>query len=234
MSHQQPSFYDLTFSVEAPFWDGGDASSRSVYLMPSPHNPAEFLAFGVVGSPDNVRFVARGPLATRLGAFIDRMLQDEARVELHARAPVPGRIIHQYTGGGPWEGQVPEEPPPPPSEGRIAVSTASDMEAPGAEVSSPTVPLWPRDNANPRSVYVLRAPGSDRFVAFGVLENAHPEHIPLPFRVPFVARGSASTDLPGFLARMEREKARVKQCTRAELPLESLRAYAATYVSEFP
>jgi hypothetical protein len=122
---QEPTFYDLTFSVEAPFWADSDASSRRVYIMPSPHNPAEFLAFGVQGSSDNVIFVARGPVATRLGAFIDRMVRDGASVELHTRAPVPGYILSQYTSGGPWEGKNPEEPPPPTYDGRMASSSGT-------------------------------------------------------------------------------------------------------------
>jgi hypothetical protein len=240
MSQPQPPFHDLTFSVDAPFWGSSDVSERRVHLMPSPHNPAEFLAFGVVGSPDKVVFVARGPVATRLAAFIDRMQQDEARVELHARAPVPGHVIQPHIGGGPWEGQVVEEPPRPPSGGRIALSTDPALTT-DPQVTSP-VPLWPdhsaRDATMARLVYILTQPGSSQFVAFGVFMKAaqapsgtqDAASVDLTgVRAPFVARGQVGTALDEFIVRVKNQGAQVVSVTTASALPQRLRTYVSTY-----
>jgi hypothetical protein len=236
MSQSQHAFYDLTLSGDAPFWEGTEVSARRVYLMPSPHNPAEFLAFGTVGSPDNVHFVARGPVATRLASLIDRMLQEEASVELHARAPVPGKVIQQYAGGGgPWEGKIPEEPPEPPSDGRVALSTSPDMDSTNPALTNTTVTLWPQRgnqaDAALRRVYILERPAADRFVAFGAILTPDQGSISTltgmdGFRAPFVARGVMSRDLAGFLARVQGEGIPVARYTDAsQLPHELLRKY---------
>jgi hypothetical protein len=124
MSQPKPPFHELEFAGSTPLFPQGDASPRRVFLMPL-SNPAEFLAFGVRGPSEEVVFVARGTVREHLGGFISRMAQEGAQVELYARPPLPGHILHEYTSGGPFETQASESPPPPPDPGTKSPTTTT-------------------------------------------------------------------------------------------------------------
>lgn len=104
---------ELEFSnQDTIFWTGGDASGRIVYLMPLPKMPSEFIAFGVVPQTETLVFVAQGRVREDLGAFIERMRKDDVKVELYARAPLPGSVLNAYIKDGGFEGQIVDPPPP--------------------------------------------------------------------------------------------------------------------------
>jgi hypothetical protein len=73
-------------SLPGTLWAAGDASARRVILTPT-HLPAEFFALGLSSSSDQVLFQLRGSVQDQLGGFVTRMVQDQARVELHPRPP---------------------------------------------------------------------------------------------------------------------------------------------------
>lgn len=76
-------------------WTAGDASSRRAILVPV-RDPAEFLAFGVLGSEDTVYFALRGTVKDELGNFIAQMTREVARVELYARPKQLEGVLHKY------------------------------------------------------------------------------------------------------------------------------------------
>jgi hypothetical protein len=117
-------YYELEFSSDATFWTVGDASTRRIYLMPVPI-PSEFLAFGVLDPDNTAVFVARGRVREELGSFIARMVQDGARVELYAEAPLPKWLVDLYIKGPPHEGKEYEEPPPQPTPGAAPTKSST-------------------------------------------------------------------------------------------------------------
>lgn len=103
---------ELEFSSrDTTFWTGSDTSGRIVYLMPL-KAPSEFIAFGVLPETETLVFVAQGRVREDLGNFIEWMRRDEAKVELYARAPLPGYVLREYTKDGGFEGQIVDPPPP--------------------------------------------------------------------------------------------------------------------------
>lgn len=80
---------------DADLWTAGDALSRRAILLPV-HDPAEFVAFGVVEPSEEVLFAFSGTVREQLGEFISQMVKEGARVELHARSPLPEQLLHQY------------------------------------------------------------------------------------------------------------------------------------------
>ena len=196
---QQPEFYALEFEIEANFWTAGDASTRRVYLMPLASS-TEFLAFGVLVPSDRVLFVARGRVVDDMPFFIVQMKQAGARVELHARPPLPGHIIREYIKGHGHEQKETEAPPRVPNlVGDVEYSSGA---ATGSLTSSSS--LWPPSNAD-RKVLVVPVPGSQESLAFGLLRVNLPEYL---WSVAFVAR--LGSGLQDFLTRMEEDRASVE------------------------
>jgi hypothetical protein len=115
----KPPYYELEFSSDATFWTEGDASSRRTYFMPVP-TPSEFLAFGVLVPSKKVIFVARGRVREEMSGFIDRMVRDEATVELYAKPPLPASFVNDYVKGPPHEGHEYDLPPDPSNPGLTA------------------------------------------------------------------------------------------------------------------
>ncbi len=189
----QPPFHDLEFSRNADFWAGSDASTRGAYLMPLT-TPSEFLAFGVLTPSRRVHFVARGKLEDHLAAFITRMDQNGARVELYVRPPVQGSILKRYTSGPPVEGQESEEPPDPPISGLVP-----DAAVPYASLLGR--PLWTEGGGSTRGVVVTPTNNPAEFFAMGLVSSS---------RVIFRISGSVQRDLGEFVTRMVNDRAGVE------------------------
>lgn len=202
MSKPQPPFYDLKLSSDITFWSEGATAERQAFLMPLA-NPYEFLGFGVLGKPQEVCFVVRGTVEEHLGAFITQMRRDGAKVELYTRAPVPGWLLTQYTGGGPFEGHEYEGPPPQPVNGL----------APERIDTFAETLLWTEVHALSRLALLVPVNDPSDFLAIGMLRQ--------PEKILFVRAGSVRDDLGAFIERMVRDGARVEFHARPPLP-ESL------------
>jgi hypothetical protein len=229
MSQQEPAVYNLEFSEDVAFWAEAGEGARRAFLMPLP-DPGRFVAFGVVGPGDTVHFVARGRVHTHLGAFIDSMERDGARVELYTRVPLPWNLVKRYTSDDPYENQETEGPREPPVRGLVAYGGGAQVstgvvQTLAFEPSLASEPLasasfgWPTELAPTRRVIIIPATGGDDFIAFGVCSA--------PDRFVFVARGCMSTQLGGFLDRMKLAGATVEHCDWP--PLTFLQAYANKY-----
>ncbi|MDC0709614.1 hypothetical protein POL68_14175 [Stigmatella sp. ncwal1] len=68
------------------FWPQSEPVSRRVLLAPT-HEPAEFLALGLLTSSDNVLFRVNDSVQEHLGKFVTRMVKDGANVELYTQPP---------------------------------------------------------------------------------------------------------------------------------------------------
>lgn len=209
MNDPKPPFYELEFSTGVTFWSAGDASSRRALLMPA-RSPSEFLAFGVLGTSEQALFVARGRVREHLGAFIDRMVKDEARVELHARVPLPWRLVREYLSLPPYEGHEYENPPPPPVLGLAAQDVGTYQHLRGNA-------LWKEGDGSTRRAFIVPVRDPSEFLAFGVLGTSE--------RVLFALKGSVRDELGPFIARMVEDETRVELHPRAPLPEPILRRY---------
>jgi hypothetical protein len=69
----------------ASLWTEGDVSSRRVFLAPA-RESAEFLASGMLAS-GKVLFSLVGSVQEHLAEFVARMVEDQARLELHSQLP---------------------------------------------------------------------------------------------------------------------------------------------------
>ena len=209
MSQQDPVFHDLEFFGDAPFWAEGGNATRRTFLMPLP-DPAGFLAFGVVGPSDTVLFVARGKVREHMGAFIARMAQAGASVELYDRPPLPWHLVKRYTSDDPYEGQETEGPKNPPVNG-IAYGGGADPDHKlwaenRCERMDGDTRLWPAHNPN-REVIISPMGHGTGFMAFGVCRSK-----PGDFKELFVfaARGRVEDQLSEFIVRMKRAGASVR------------------------
>jgi hypothetical protein len=209
LSKPQPPFHDLRLSHNGTFWPEGAAPERRAFLMPLA-NPYEFLAFGIIGKPQQVCFVALGMVMEHLGAFITRMDRDDAKVELYTRAPVPGWLLKQYAGAPPFEGHEYEEPPPPPVTGLL----------PDRIDTAPSTPLWTEGDSFTRRALLLPVKDPSEFLAIGVLSQLE--------KVLFVRVGSVRDDLGAFIERMVRDEARVELHARLPFPEPRLRSFISS------
>jgi hypothetical protein len=158
-------------------------------------DPSEFLAFGVTGPSNRVHFVARGRLKEQLAAFITRMAQGNAQVELYVRAPVPVSFLVRYASSPPIEGQESEEPAAPPVRGL----------APGPAVTysdSRATALWPGEDASPRSVLLTPTHEPAEFLALGLVKSSG--------QVLFRLTGSVQLQLGELVTRLGKDGARVE------------------------
>lgn len=206
-----PKLRNLEFSGEEPFWSEGDTTPRKVFLMPVT-SPEDFLAFGVLGREHRLHFAAHGRVEEHLGAFISRMVREEAEVELHAWPPLPRHIIIEYAFNPPWEGHEYEDPPNPPIRGLTS-------EVGGSEALRGAA-LWGDEDSALRRVFIMPLREPSHFLAFGVVE---PEN-----RVCFALMGSLQEELEGLISRMVQEGARVELYAWPPLPGDLLSRYIAT------
>ncbi|MBZ4414972.1 hypothetical protein [Myxococcus sp. RHSTA-1-4] len=211
MSQQEPAFYNLEFFGDAPFWNGAGDAARRTFLMPLP-NPAEFLAFGVVGPSSTVHFVARGRALEHLGEFTARMAQAGATVELYARPPLPWPLVKRYTSDEPYESGETDGPKPPPINGLMGYGGGATEEYSLTRSITTENVGWPSETT--RKVVVMK-PNDNEFFAFGVCSSPGPLFV-------FAARGNMA-DLGSFADRMTLARASVEY---PEQPSESyLRDY---------
>lgn len=84
-------------------WTQETPSARQAFILPIHGAPSEFLALGVAGAGGHVFFALTGPVQTRLGEFIARMVKEEAQVELRAKPPLPEPILRKYLVDPPVE-----------------------------------------------------------------------------------------------------------------------------------
>ncbi len=201
MNKPTPPFHDLEFFDLPAFWTQGDALSRYALLMPV-STPSEFLAFGVLRPSQEVLFVARGQVREHLGEFIARMGREQARVELYARAPVPGWLRRKYASAPPFEGHEYEEPPEPPVNGLTPIDTKPYASHGGA--------LWPEGDPSTRRTLLLPVKDPSRFLALGGRGAAE--------EVLFALTGSVREELGELIARVGREQSRVELHARPPLP----------------
>lgn len=209
MSQREPAVYNLEFTEsDAPFWADAGSAARCTFLMPLP-DPSGFVAFGVVGADSTVLFVARGRVREHLGAFIAAMEGGGARVELYTRVPLPWHLVKRYTSDEPYESQETEGPKIPPVQGLVGYGGGAEdgaaalQEGRTAALTSQSI-AWPQELTPTRHVVVMPGSGEDDFLAFGVCEA--------PDRFVFVARGTVSAQLGGFLDRMKLDGATVSLC----------------------
>lgn len=198
-----PTVQELEFSNDIIFWTEGAATTRRTFLMPL-SNPLEFMAFGVLGVSHQLHFVAHGRVREDAGAFIDRMKQDGASVELYAQAPLSEDILRHYGVGQPYETQVLLPPPDPNGPSRPEDILAS---------------LWREGDATTRRALLMPLSNPAEFLAFGMLSPSDTPH--------FVARGQVRDDLRAFIDRMVRDGAKVELYARAPLPEEVLSKYTS-------
>lgn len=205
--------HDLNYPTEAPFWTAEDnASTRRVFLVPvSP--PSDFVAFGVLGlgSPVQVRFVAQGKVPLHLGAFIERMVREGARVELYVWPPLPAELVEQYATIPPYEGHEYEAPPGSPVRG---MSASSSVE-PYSRLRDST--LWTKGDVSSRYTYLVPLSDASQFLALGVS--------PPSATVVFAARGTLHEDLGPLISHVLREQSRVELHARPPLPQAVLDLY---------
>jgi hypothetical protein len=205
MSQQEPTFYNLKFSGDAPFWAGAEELTRRTFLMPL-SNPAEFLAFGVVGPSSTVLFVARGRVREDLGRFLATMAQAGASTELYKRVPLPWPLVKRYTSDDPYGGPETEGPRDPPVTGVLVYGGGADPSLAGTSQDLVQSPEWPaeEDFFSARQVFVLPLAGGEDFLALGVCRE--------PDRFVFVARGRVGTQREDFIARMQQAGVHVEPC----------------------
>lgn len=86
-------------SSTGSLWTEGEARTRRALLVPV-REPSQFLALGVTGSPDKVHFALQGSVQEQLGELIARMVQEQARVELYARPPLPEPLWRKHLSEG--------------------------------------------------------------------------------------------------------------------------------------
>jgi hypothetical protein len=86
-----PEFYELEYFSDADFWSRGEASMRRAVIVPL--TDSEFLGFGVLGSSNEVLFMARGRVDEHQQGFIARMEQAGASVEFRAQRPVSRLVL---------------------------------------------------------------------------------------------------------------------------------------------
>ncbi|WP_164019857.1 hypothetical protein [Pyxidicoccus trucidator] len=82
-------------SPTGALWSGGDGSNRVTFIIPV-HDPAEFLALGMLGSQAEEHFMRVGRVEDQLGDFIEQMKREGARVELRALPPLPEPRLRRY------------------------------------------------------------------------------------------------------------------------------------------
>lgn len=203
MSQQEPAFFDLEFFGDVPFWGDAEGSPRRTFLMPLPEATG-FLAFGVVGPSDTVRFVARGKLREHLGEFITRMDRAGASVELYERPPLPWPFLKRYLSDEDYESYETEGPKNPPVNGIVAYGGGADAlhaKYTGEEVApiSSDSLVWPAENTA-REVIVIPLGCTGDFMAFGVCRPQPPVNKEL---FVFAARGRVDEQLGDFIARMK-------------------------------
>lgn len=231
MSRQEPTFYQLEFSSDAPFWAGAADTARRTFLMPL-SNPAEFLAFGVCGPAGAVHFVARGRLREHVGAFISRMAEAGATVELYERPPLPWSLVKRYLSDLPYEHQEVEGPKEPPVQGIAAYGGGADAD--GTKwLQEATVPLssaeqtWPSLDS-PREVIIMPSGNNEEFLAMGV---CLPGSSDTKNRFVFAARGMVGTQLGDFITRMRLNGATVRLHDWPQQPY--LRLYLKKHYNAF-
>lgn len=78
-----------------PLWPEGDTSTRRTLLVPV-KEPSRFLALGVQGPAEEVRFALTGSVHEELGELITRAVREQSQVELHARPPLPEPLWRRY------------------------------------------------------------------------------------------------------------------------------------------
>jgi hypothetical protein len=133
-----------------------------------------------------------------LGAFIARMVREQAPVELHARPPLPGWLLKQYTSNPPLEGHEYEEPPEPPVRGLTAGSVGNYESSLGSA-------LWTEGDPSRRCVFLFPTHDPARFLALGLLRS--------PDKLLFALEGAVQEQLGELIARV-REEARVELYAR--------------------
>ncbi|WP_257462226.1 hypothetical protein [Archangium lipolyticum] len=224
MSHQEPVLYNLKFSVDYPYWRGVEDRSRRVFLMPLP-NPAEFVAFGVLGPSNTVLFVARGRVGERLGDFLERMKRSGAGVELYERVPLPWPLVKRYTSDDPFDGEETDPPKGSTDAGRISYAGGSGHLLWEEVLSVPISdePIWPAQYISLRKVFIMPLPGHEEFLALGVCTSAPEPGVNL---FVFVARGNVGEHLYGFVARLRDAGIYVGLCDWP--PLDYLQQYVRT------
>jgi hypothetical protein len=218
--NRQPDFYSLEFFNNADFWARGDGTARRTLFMPL-SNPFEFLAFGVLAPSNEVLFVARGEVASHLGDFIARMVQEGASVEFYARPPLPDDVLAPYIKDDPHDQKEAEPPPPVPK----AVGEVSLRTEPTPLPLSSASTLWVTQGST-RKVLMTALPGSSEALAFGLVEVNLPEY---RWGVPFVVR--LGIDRQDFTTRMNTDGVSIVETARADLPLQ-LREYMNTHFPE--
>ena len=203
MSQQEPAFYNLEFFGDAAFWNGAGDVSRRTFLMPL-SNPAEFLAFGVVGPSTTVHFVARGRVREHLGEFITRMVRDGATVELYARPPLPWHLVKRYASDEPYESVGTDGPRDPPVNGFMGYGGGAAPSSLLPEPISSGSLAWPSGTETTRKVVIMPANNGTEFLAFGVCSS--------PDLFVFLARGWMGEPLASFTERVTRSNASVERC----------------------
>ncbi|NTX07573.1 hypothetical protein [Myxococcus sp. CA040A] len=204
--------HDLENPPEAPFWTRGDASSRRVFIVPvSP--PSSFVAFGALWPADlvEVLFIAQGKVEEHLGAFVERMAREDARVELCVWPPLPKEFVAQYATVPPYEGHEYEPPPGTPVRGAAADARVDPYSRLRGE------PLWAGGDASSRYTYLAPLSDSSQFLALGVTRPSD--------EVVFAAKGSLVEDLGALIAHALSEQSFVELHARPPLPSEVLGRY---------
>ena len=213
-----PVFYSLDFSTDADFWERARDAARRTFIMPL-RNPFEFLAFGVLSPSEEVLFVARGQVLHHLGAFVGRMAQAGASVELYDRVPLPGSLVERFINGndGPYPQNEADKPPTAPNRvGEITLRGGTPV------LLSSVTQLW-TIQGTARKVIVTPVPDSSDFLAFGLVKVDLPDYL---WHVNFVARLESNPH--PFLTEMKDQwGATVESRTSEELP-ETWKQYMAT------
>ncbi|NOK03988.1 MULTISPECIES: hypothetical protein [Myxococcus] len=207
--------YELEDALEASFGTKGDATSRRVFIVPV-SQPSSFVAFGALWpSPADLveaLFVAKGNLEEHLGAFVERMVREEAVVELCVYPPLPRSLVDQYASVPPYEGYEYEAPPGTPVRGMSADASVE----PYSRLRDST--LWTRGDIASRHTYLSPLSDPSQFLALGVIA-------PPSTNVVFATRGSIVEDLGSLIAHVLREQSFVEMHANPPLAPEILARY---------
>ena len=189
--------YDLETPPEESFWKNASTSARRVFIVPVTL-PSTFVAFGTrwPAALVEVCFVARGRVDKHLGAFVARMIREEAQVELCLWPPLPRALIEQFASIPPYEGHEYEPPSGTPIRGATTTNNVQSYSRLRG------TPLWGDQDLPSRYTYLMPLADPTIFLAIGYDKSSE--------TVVFATKGSVVEDLRDLIAQVVAERSFVE------------------------